>query len=310
MASPLSPTAAALTGVHAATLCPMDDEARIDEAELARHIGEVAGTPGVRGLLLNGHAGEGHLLSDGERRTVLEIARAHAPAGAFVTAGVTSESTAAACREAEIAAAAKADAVLVFPPNHWAGGFDPEIAQAHHRAVAEASGLPLVLYRAPVTGRLSYDLDTLDALLELDAVAGIKEGSWEVAAYEEVWRRVKARRPDVAVMGSGDEHLLTSCMIGSDGAQVSLAAIVPETIATFFDACAAGDWAAARALHEGFYGLSVAIYRDRPGYLATARLKTCLKLLGRIRSDRVKAPMRQLRAGEVERLHAALGVAQ
>ena len=33
----------------------------------------------------------------------------------------------------------------------------------------------------------------------------------------------------IAVLGSGDEHILTSLLIGSDGAQVSLAAVVPES---------------------------------------------------------------------------------
>ncbi|OSP54026.1 hypothetical protein BV911_14820 [Pseudoruegeria sp. SK021] len=295
--------------MHAATICPMDADGQIVESELTQHLNDISHADGIRGLLLNGHAGEGHLLTREERNLVLSAARACTPSDCVLTAGITSESTAAACIEAEDAAKAGADAVLVFQPNHWAGGCDAAIVTAHHRAIANASGLPLVLYRAPISGHLSYDMAVMEKLLEIDAVAGIKEGSWEVAAYEELWRHVKVARPDISVMGSGDEHLLTSYMIGSDGSQVSLAAIIPDTITALFNTAEASDWAKARQLHDVLYPLSTAIYRDRPGYLATARLKTCLKLLGRIGHDTTKAPIRPLRADEVSRLQAVLEAA-
>jgi len=295
--------------VHGATVCPMDDAGHIVEDELARHIETVSNSRAIRGLLINGHAGEGHLLNPAERRLVVEITRKTAPVGCFVTVGVTSEGTVQAVQEAIDAAKAGADAILVFPPNHWAGGVDARIAVERHRAIAEASGMPIVLYKAPVgSGSMSYTPEILSTLLELDAVCGIKEGSWEVATYEATWRLSKVRRPDVAVMGSGDEHLLTSFMIGSDGSQVSLAAIIPDTVTDLFEAAACGDWRAARALHDDLYPLSVAIYRDAPQFLATARLKACLKLLGRISCDQVKAPMRQLYPEELQRLRVALGL--
>jgi len=295
-------------GIHAATVCPMDPEGRIDTASLSAHLAEVSATPGISGLLLNGHAGEGHLLTPDERALVLEAARANTPEGCFLTAGVTAESTAGAVEEARISARAGADAILVFPPNHWASGIDPEMALAHHAAIAEAVDLPLVLYKGPVTaGPMSYSVPVLRALLEgLPSVAAIKEGSWEVASYEQTWRLASELRPDVAVLGSGDEHLLTSYLIGSQGSQVSLAAVIPETIVALYDAARADDWVVARQHHEAIYALSVAIYRDQPTNLATARLKACLKILGRMPHDTVRRPMRQLSTPELDRLRQAL----
>lgn len=305
----ISTPAAALAGVHAATIAPMDETGRINEVELADHIRTVANSRGIRGLLINGHAGEGHLLCPEERQLVINTVKANVSRECFVTSGVTSEGTVQAQHEAVDAARAGADAILVFPPNHWASGVDARMAVDHHRAIADASGMPIVLYKAPVSaGSMSYTPDILSALLDIDAVCGIKEGSWEVAAYEATWRLSKTRRGDVTVMGSGDEHLLTSFIIGSAGSQVSLAAIIPDTITDLFDAAARGDWKTARVRHEDLYPLSVAVYRDAPRYLATARLKTCLKLLGRISSDRVKAPMRQLYPDEVQSLRIALGL--
>src|SRR5690606_32448388 len=128
-------------------------------------------------LLLNGHAGEGHYLTREEKTLVIKTVRSTVSSEVFVTAGITAESSTAAGIEAQDAAEAGADAVLVFPPNSWALGHDTEMVVDHHRRVAAASALPLVLYRAPVmAGHSAYSISTLSALLDIDVVAAIKEG--------------------------------------------------------------------------------------------------------------------------------------
>lgn len=296
-----------LTGIHAATLCPLTSDGKLSETELTAHAGHIARAEGIRGLLINGHAGEGGLMSPSERVRVTEVVRAAVPGDSFLTVGVTSESTDAAAKEGEAAARAGADAVLVFPPNHWAMGVDPTSVVEHHRAVAAASGLPVVLYKAPLGwGQLSYGVDLLARLCEIEAVAGIKEGAWEVAAYEELRRRIKSERPGVSVMASGDEHLFACYQIGTDGSQVSLAAIFPELVVGLFAACTTGDWERARQFHDATYPLSREIYRRTPAYMANARLKACLHLQGHIETDRMKRPMRQLTTEETDRLRAVL----
>lgn len=299
-----------LAGVHAAIVCPMSEDGAIAVDDLARHAQAVGQTPGIAGFLVNGHAGEGHLLSPDEKRRVLMAVRAVVPPGRHISAGVTAEATDAACREAEVAAGAGADSVLVFPPSHWCRGADAGTVVEHHRTVAMAAGLPVVIYRAPLSwGALSYGPDLIARLVELDAVAAIKEGSWDVAAYEEVWRLVKRRAPQISVMASGDEHLLACFQVGTDGSQVSLAALFPELVVDLFAAARNQDWPRARELHERVYPLACAIYRRPPGYMATARLKAGLKLLGRIASDRTKRPGRQLDAAELEALASVLHAA-
>ncbi|MFK7860966.1 MAG: dihydrodipicolinate synthase family protein [Granulosicoccus sp.] len=289
-----------LHGIHAATLCPLDGNGRVLEEVLATHVSRVAETPGIRGLLINGHAGEGGLLTPEERLTVLKTVIASVPVGCHVCAGVAGESTTVAVQSAIAAAEQGADSMLVFPPNAWALGQDTDMVRMHHQAISDACGLPMVLYRAPLAaGRQSYSISTLNSLMEIDAVIAIKEGSWEVSAYEEAQRAVMAVRPDIAVLGSGDEHLMTSYAIGSAGSQVSLAAIVPSLIVSLFDVMRGNDLATARQLHGLVYPLSEAIYRRSPSYKATARLKTCLKILGQFPNDIVKGPM--LCSDETER---------
>ncbi len=299
-----------LSGIHAATVVPMRADFSMDEDALAAHIGAVTRVKGIRGLLINGHAGENFVLSLAEKRRVVEIARTVAPKDCLLVSGVNHESSLEAAREAAEMAAAGADGLLVFPPNSWALGHSDACTLLHHKLIADATALPLMLYGAPVgAGAMSYSSEVLSRLIDDPRFVAIKDGSWEVAAYEENLRLIQSRRPDFAVLGSGDEHLLTSYMIGSAGSQVSLAAIVPELVVALWDAAAAGDWAKARQVHEQLYPLSVAIYRDAPGGRATARLKTCLKLLGQLGTDVMRPPQPPCDARESAALSAALRAA-
>ncbi|MEI8146756.1 MAG: dihydrodipicolinate synthase family protein [Alphaproteobacteria bacterium] len=285
------PLAARLTGIHAATIVPMRADFEIDEDALAGHIAAISHRPGIRGLLINGHAGENFVLDSAEKRRVIEIARKVAPPDCVICSGINAESSLQAARDAADAERAGADILLVFPPNSWALGHDDGVVDIHHRHVLEATSLPLMLYAAPVgAGRMAYSGETLTRLVAHERIIAVKEGSWEVAAYEANKRLLEALRPDFVVMGSGDEHLLTSAIVGSAGAQVSLAALVPDLLVEFFAATQAGDWTKARALHDSIYPLAVAIYRDAPGGRATARLKLALALTGQIAADHVRPP--------------------
>ena len=296
-----------LRGIYAATVCPMLPDDAVDQASLERHLAAMAAAAGLAGLLINGHAGENFTLARAEQRGVVETARRVLPARMQIVAGVNAESSGEAALLARDAAAAGADAILVFPPFSWALSQDLPVILRHHQIIGEACSLPMLLYQAPVSaGQLAYRDDTLAALLDLPAVAGMKEGSWETAAYEANRRLVHRLRPDVAVMASGDEHLLTCFMLGSEGSLVSLAALTPEPVIALEAAVLRGDMAAARALHDTIYPLARAIYGARPGGRATARLKACLHMLGRIEHAACRAPMSPLPEAEMAVLRRAL----
>jgi 4-hydroxy-tetrahydrodipicolinate synthase len=298
---------ARLTGIHAATVCPLKPDFSLDEAALAEHVGTVGRHDGIEGLLINGHAGENFLLTREEKRRVVAICREVLGAEFFLTSGVNTESSLEAAQHAGDAEAAGADAVLLFPPNAWGLFQDSESALLHHRHAMAGCSLPFLLYQAPVgAGAMPYDLATLARLVALPRVCGIKEGSWEVATYDENRRLAKSMRPDLAVLGSGDEHLLTSYLIGSEGSQVSLAAVTPAPLVALWRAAQTGDWDAARHWHEVIHPLAGAIYRAAPGGRATPRLKACLKILGRLSCDAVRPPFAPLPADEYARLEKAL----
>jgi len=158
------------------------------------------------------------------------------------------------------------------------------------------------------SGRTAFPAATLARLLEIESVVGIKEGSWETAAYDATRRLTRRLRPNVGVMASGDEHLFACFAIGSEGTLVSLAAVVPELIVALDRAMLAGNLAVGRAIHERLYELARLVYGS-PGHLATLRLKTCLVLLGRLPAATARLPFDRLSDAEIEALGAALTAA-
>ncbi|WP_431128760.1 dihydrodipicolinate synthase family protein [Variovorax paradoxus] len=300
----------AFHGIYAATLCPLLDDGRIDEATLARHLEANAFVPGMKGLLINGHAGENFSLSREEKRRVTEIAFEVCGERSLLVCGINAEDSVEAQRHVDDAKAARADAVLVFPPFSWALSQDSHMAVTHHRIANANAQMPLMLYQAGVNaGTLAYRPEVLAELAQMPHVVGVKEGSWEAAAYEANRRLVKRVAPHVAMMASGDEHLLTCFAIGSEGSLVSLAAVVPELVIDLDLAMKRGDLAQARSLNDRIYPLAKAIYGTAPGGYATARLKTCLKLLGRFPSDAMRPPIGPLPREEVAALERALAEA-
>ncbi len=294
-------------GIYAATLTPLDAAGRIDEDRLARHFDSVTSVDGIVGVLCNGHAGENYLLDRDDRRRVTRIAAETIGRRAIVVSGVVSESPAEARQHALDAQQAGADALLVFPPFSWALSQDDAMAERHHRTIAEAAGMPIVLYQAGArAGAWAYTSDTLARLARLPDVVAVKEGSWETAAYDANRRLLRAVAPHVACMASGDEHLLPCFAIGSAGSMVSLAAIMPAEIVALDRAVRRCDLDAARAIHERIQPLASAIYGTPPAGHATARLKLCMELLGRWPDGRPLPPQGPLPAEERARIRAAL----
>ncbi|MEC5293293.1 MULTISPECIES: dihydrodipicolinate synthase family protein [unclassified Aurantimonas] len=300
-------TGSDFTGIYASTIVPLCPNYAIDEAELAYHVASIASVRGIRGLLINGHAGENFVLSSGEKRRIVEVVREAVGPDCILISGINSENSLEAGEDARDAEDAGADAALIFPPFSWTLPQGDDVAVRHHEAVLAATALPIMLYQAPVgSGSLAYSPSVLERLVNLPRVAAIKEGSWEAARYEANLRLVNRVAPHVLVMPSGDEHLLTCFILGGRGSQVSIAAIIPEVVVALDEAVRAGDLASARAAHEIIYPLAKAIYGTPPGSRATARIKTCLKLLGRLKLDATRPPIGVLSDAEQELLKAAL----
>jgi 4-hydroxy-tetrahydrodipicolinate synthase len=295
-------------GIYPSTILPMDTAYHVDWDAYAHHTRDCVLTEGIAGVLCNGHAGENFVISTEEKRRAVRTSVETVGATRIVVAGVNREGSLEAAREAAIARDEGADAIMVFLPNAFALAQDDDMAERHHRLIADAvPGMPMFLFQCSVNaGQMAYRPDTLARLLRIPEVVGIKEGGWEVNRYDALRRQVRALRPDVAVMASGDEHLLACYAHDSDGSLVSLADIVPDLIVALDAAMRRSDLLAARALHERIEPLADAIYGAAPGGRATARIKHCLAALGRIPTATVRPPVGPVMPREAEMLSRAM----
>ncbi len=295
-------------GIYPSTVLPMRADFSPDWEAYAAHTAHCVMRPGIRGVLINGHAGENYVINRAEKAHALEVTRATVDASRLVVAGVNAESSLDAAEEARDAQAGGADAIMVFLPNAFALAHTAAMAVLHHRIIANAvPGMPIFLFQAHhAAGRMGFTPETLAELLKIETVVGIKEGGWEVDGYDALRRQVRALRPDVAVCASGDEHLLACMVHGSDGSLVSLADLMPDEIVALDAAVRANDLPAARALHERLEPLAEAIYGAPPGARATARLKWCLREIGIIPDATVRPPQPPVDAADAVALRAAL----
>ncbi|MEJ5141929.1 dihydrodipicolinate synthase family protein [Gluconobacter albidus] len=302
---PASPTP--FRGVYAATLVPFLEDGTLDEARFTQHLWDCTRAEGIVGILCNGHAGENHLLTREEKRRVVELAADTIGKDRIIVSGILSEDLDEACLHARDAIAAGADALLVFPPFSWAVSQDHDAIIAHHAAICEAVDAPIMLYQSSVgSGGMAYSLPILESLLRLPGIVAIKEGSWETNAYDK-HRRLAARvAPHVDVMASGDEHLLPCFAIGTTGSLVSLAAILPVSLAKLWRAMENDDLPAARSIHDAIQPLANLIYGRAPSGRATLRLKACLVMQGKWPSCRTRKASDIIAPEEWQELSAAL----
>ncbi|RSZ34767.1 dihydrodipicolinate synthase family protein [Variovorax beijingensis] len=294
-------------GIWPATLTPFTPDGRVDDDALAAHVRDLAGTPGVRAVVVNGHAGEATSLDRAERTQVVRVAVA-AAGEVPVVAGVVADDTRQACALARDAAQAGASALLLFPPAVFAqgAGARPDMARRFVSEVAAASSLPIVLFQLSRASGLAYSTDTLAQLCaDVPAIVAVKEGSDIPELYEDNLRALRALPRPVTLLSSSNSWLFASLAYGADGILSGLGSVAAGLLVALHEAVARGDLAAARAVNERLVPLCRAFYRA-PYLDAHNRMKTALHLLGRLPHPDPRPPLLPVPADDTARIRAAL----
>lgn len=225
---------------------------------------------GSSALVPCGTTGESATLGFDEHYQVIDACIAAADGRVPVIAGCGSNDTATAIRHLHFAKRAGAAAGLVVAPYYNRPSQDGMLA--HYRALADASDLPIVVYNVP--GRTVTDIlpATWAEIARLPNVVAIKDASGDLA-------RVTQHRLDgaggPAQLSGNDDLWLAHAVMGGTGCISVSANVAPRLCADFAAACAAGDWAGARVLHERLFPLHKALFSDAspaPTKYALARL--------------------------------------
>ena len=158
--------------VCVAMVTPFDSDGELDLAagrDLAAHLVE----QGIDALVLAGTTGESPTTTDEEKVALLKAVREEVGDKARIIAGAGSNDTRHAVEMARAADEAGADGLLVVTPYYS----KPSQAgvEAHFRAVAEATGLPICLYDIPGRSGIPIEADTIRALSEVPNITAMKD---------------------------------------------------------------------------------------------------------------------------------------
>ena len=292
-----------------ACVTPFTDDGEVDFPRLEAHGAWLASIDGITGILCNGHAGEGLAMSEDERTEVIRCLVKAAGSRVPVIAGIVSEGTRVAAAEAKRAAKAGASGLLVYPSHSWLRfGYQKGAPQERYAAIAEASGVPLVLFLYPDVTKATYDLNTLMELCAKPAVVAIKDGVRNMSRWDTETPALRQAFPRLKIVTCQDEYLLHT-MWESDGALVGYAAAAPELMVELMLAAKTHEYDAAKKVYERTLLLTSGLYHIEPHVAATAALKTALMLRGLLPSAAVRSPLRPLTTEQTAKIRKGLEAA-
>ena len=166
--------------------------------------------------------------------------------------------------------------------------------------IADEGDLPIVVYNVPSRTGANVDADTFLRLAEHPRIVAIKEASGNL---EQIARICRDRPRDVAVLAGDDAWTLPVLAMGGDGVVSVASNEVPGELVALCAAAHAGDWAAARRIHDRWLPLFLANFRGGPNPVP---VKAALVLMGLLASDMVRAPLLPLEEAGVEAMTATL----
>ncbi|OKI08347.1 4-hydroxy-tetrahydrodipicolinate synthase [Streptomyces sp. CB02923] len=257
---------------------------------------------GCDGLVLSGTTGESPTTTDAEKEALLRTVVEAVGDRARITAGVGTSDTRHTVELARTAEQAGAHGLLVAAPAYSRPGQE---AVAHHlRTVADATGLPVMLYDIP--GRTgtgtALTADTLLRLAEHPRVQGVKDCAYDLMKTAKVLAAT-----GLAYYAGCDEQTLPLRAMGAVGCVSTVANAAPRDIRAVLDAYDAGDPAEATRRYLRLVPLVEAMTgTEHPG---TVTAKALLNALG-LPAGPVRAPLLAAGPEVTSELATALKTAQ
>ncbi|UIO99644.1 dihydrodipicolinate synthase family protein [Halobaculum sp. CBA1158] len=241
-----------MQGTGPPLVTPFDADGDLDESAL-RDLVEWVEARGVDFLVPCGSNSEAELMTADERTRVVEVVAE--AASVPVLAGTGSPGKRETLAATEAAADAGADAALVVTPFYY--DHDQETLAAYYREVADESPIPVYLYSVPPYTDASLDPETVGDLAQHSNVAGMKDSSGDISAFQRIRERTADADFDLMVGAGG--VFGQALAAGGSGGVLALANIAPEGASAIYDAHAAGDAERARELTAALADLNHAV---------------------------------------------------
>ncbi|WP_416983995.1 4-hydroxy-tetrahydrodipicolinate synthase [Streptomyces sp. T028] len=237
---------------------------------------------GCDGLVLSGTTGESPTTTDAEKADLVAAVREAVGDRASLVTGVGTFDTRHTVELARSAEKAGADGVLVVSPYY---SRPPQDAlEAHFREVADASGLPVMLYDIPGRTGTRIEPETLLRLAGHPRIVAVKDCSYDFLGAQKV-----IGQTGLAYYAGCDEHNLALYAVGGAGYVSTVANVVPDRLRAVLDAFEAGDTPVSARLQQRATPLiELMMATGLPG---TVTAKALLNALG-LPAGPVRAPLR------------------
>ncbi len=289
--TPFRPFGAVVT----AMATPFDAHGEVD-TEACAALAEYLVDHGNDGLVVNGTTGESPTTSDDEQDRVLRAVVEAVGERARVLSGVGTNDTRHTVELARAAEKSGAHGLLVVTPYY---SKPPQAGLLHHfRTVADATGLPVMLYDIPGRSGVPIHTETLIELARHDRIVAVKDAKDDLFASSQVMAAT-----DLAYYSGADELNLAHLTQGAAGTVSVVGHLAGDALADMVAAVDACDLATAVAVHRALMQLTTAVMRTTQGVIM---VKAGLQLRGLIAHRSVRPPLVQATDEQVDLVRAAL----
>ena len=282
-----------------AMITPFKDDLSIDWAgveKLAKHLVST----GHDGIVVNGTTGEAPTTSDDEKIEIIKVVRKAVDGKAKVVAGAGNNETSHSVEQAEMAANAGADGLLVVTPYY---NKPPQAGiEAHFRAMADATKVPVMLYDIPGRTGVAIEPDTIVKLASHPNIVALKDAKGDVASTSWVIKRC-----GIPVYSGDDILNLPLLSVGAVGFVSVCGHTVGADLRVMLDSWFSGDSAKALEIHQKLLPVYTGTFRTQGAILTKAALNIMGLPGGKVRLPLVDATESQisqlredLRAGGVK----------
>ncbi|KAK0384412.1 hypothetical protein NLU13_8499 [Sarocladium strictum] len=293
-------------GLTPAPVTPFTKDGAVDYDAIQRLGSWLGSIPGVKGLVVLGHAGEGTFLTAEEQISVIKAFHRSVNGTVPIIAGITGEGTEVAALEAKRAKEAGAAAGLLYPSHGWLRfGYQDGAPQDRYRRVYEVSGLPLILFQYPDNTKATYSLQTMLDIAAQPGVFAMKNGVRNMRRWDTEIPVIRRERPDLQILTCHDEYLLHT-VFDTDGMLVGYGNIAPEPLLDMIAAGRERDYVRARRIHDRLLPLTKAVYHRGSHMEGTVALKHALVARGILEHATVRSPLLPLPDGAEAEIHGAI----
>src|SRR3984893_11970390 len=275
-----------------AMITPMTPDGTVDYDGAARLADYLVTDMRNDGLVVNGTTGEAPTTTDEEKERLLRVVLETVGSRAKVVAGVGTNVTAHTIELAPSAERAGAPGLLVVTPYY---NKPPQPAlEAHFTAVADATGLPVLIYDIPGRAAAAVATATLIKLAVHPRIVGVKDAKDDPSATSHVLAQT-----DLVYYCGTDMLNLPWLALGAVGFVSVVGHVAGGRLHEMIDAFGAGDVARARQLHYELLPVYDGLFRNQGAVMT----KAALDLLG-LPGRAVALPL--LAATDAERHQRAL----